>query len=54
MTARHYAGGTYKTKKPRSPCFGKGGERQAACTNTPWPRERGEDGVPSPQDSRAG
>ncbi|OWV18487.1 hypothetical protein B7982_14700, partial [Fibrobacter sp. UWB2] len=36
MTARHYASGTYKTKKPRSPCSGKGRERQAACTNTPW------------------
>ena len=36
-----------KRKKPRSPCFGKGSERQAACTDTPWSRERGEDGVPS-------
>ena len=39
--------GRDKKKKPRSPCFGKGRERQAACTNTPWPRERGEGGVPS-------
>ena len=46
-TAHRKIRGRDKTKKPRSPCFGKGRERQAACTNTPWPRERGEDGVPS-------
>ena len=34
-------------KAPSVVCSTKGRERQAACTNTPWPRERGEDGVPS-------